>query len=233
MKSSTLKISIFYLFTLFIFLIVVPIFLWLIYIISFPPKIQIQSVQSATSLKSVISKFKSGDLLFFSGNHIVEKAIKTCQGGPFSHVGIVIFFGKIPHILEVDNHPKKLKRGVHLITLSEKLQLCSKGRDVNYFEWSSITTSKNIDYNRVQELLTPYKDYERDLTFFSWLGIFERREKKKSIFCSELIVIILEKLNLVNLLHSPEWYSPQNLRDFAGIVLAPDTWWTNQGLVTF
>ena len=106
---SDFKQRIFDIFSLIVLCILVPIGLWILFFIIFAPSISNESKICATKIdKKIISQFKSGDLLFFSGTHILERSIRTMQWSPFSHTCLVVLDKKnTPYIIEVDNHPKK------------------------------------------------------------------------------------------------------------------------------
>lgn len=230
----------FTIFSFFILCIVLPLVLWILYhIVAAPAISEKDKITSLVLNKKLTDRFRSGDLLFFSGNYVLERGIRTLQGGPFSHACVIIIDEKgTPYIIEVDNHPKKELIGAHIMTFHKKIELSKKKRGVTYFEWHSLyaPNEKRPRYAESKEWIEKYKHQPRDLQFFSWLSsdfpkLLPYTRKKNAIFCSELIIKFLNELGLIELLHHPAWYSPQNLRDGSGVVCVPNVYWKNNGLI--
>ena len=164
------KQTAFTIFSFFILCIVLPLVLWILYLIIFAPSISEKDKTTSFVLnKNLISQFRSGDLLFFSGNYVLERGIRTLQGGPFSHVCVIILDNtRTPYIMEVDNHPKKELIGAHIMTFQKKIDLSKKKRGVTYVEWYSLYApdEKRPQYIKSKEWIEKYRDQPRDLHFF-------------------------------------------------------------------
>ena len=224
--------------------IILPIFLWISHVVIFTPHIpNIMKKTAITFNKSnLYGKLQTGDLLFFSGTHILERGIRYLQNGPYSHVCLVVNNDRgLPYILELDNHPKKELIGVHLIPLLEKMVLTKGKRNNNnkfYVEWHASFLSERPTFSAVKSWMEKFRNYDRDLAFFSWLSsdipsLLKYIRKNDSIFCSELIVKFLTDNGYVSPMHHSAWYSPEHLRHMDGLIRKNDVYWINRGLISF
>lgn len=172
------------LFKIFLLLICVLIVCWYTCIYFCYPKIQTDSsTLDISDALSILAKgeFKTGDLIFFSGTTLGEKAIRFYSQSCWSHVGVLLkkesqhSNGEI-YIWEFDHD------GPHLRLLKDKLEKWKGERIV-----SCIHT--NISEEDIYKSIDKYKDKEFDSSMVKWLIPYFENDK---VFCSEMIADLLK-----------------------------------------
>ena len=88
----------------------------LLYIQYFPPR---STLENAKSISEIQGEFKTGDLVFFSGENFSSKFIRCVTNSPWSHVGLVVMRGNIPFLWECDRG-NGMGEGARLIPLKNK-----------------------------------------------------------------------------------------------------------------
>lgn len=206
------------------FLFALPVLILALYIFVFHPR------DPPVSQKLDISLLATGDLLFFPGNSFIENGIKTFQNAPYTHVGMVVRGRKNAYLVEVDRDLDKSNvSGVQMVDLSRKLFLSRARRRNKYIEWHRFhgTAPRYAD---VKKIVDEHKHLDTDYSFVYGLvsNIIERQNNE--VFCSEFIVMLLEKCGLVTLTRAPAWYMPQAIRQGTGMIPRDVyTYWENKG----
>lgn len=146
--------------------------------------------------------FKSGDLVFFSGENMVEKTIRLHGGCPWSHVGMILIIRNKPYIVHLEGDRIKQKRGVKIEYLPRKLASITAGDNyTNFMGWMGICTSIEIDPDTVIKFVES-KKYLLDTRYLAYFfsnypRIHHRVKNEKFVICSEFIALLLNHLGLL------------------------------------
>tara|TARA_R110000851_G_scaffold227519_4_gene380330 strand:- start:469 stop:1086 length:618 start_codon:yes stop_codon:yes gene_type:complete len=170
---------------------------------------------------TIYDELKTGDLIFFSGKGLIARAIRFFSGCAYSHVGMVLVL-KIKNkrelvILEsngksfiVDYHTGDFKSGVSIVNLTTKLH--SYNGNIGIKQLSK--PMDNDHKSKIESLIHHVKHLGYTMSLYGLLSsIFKLKpcEEVKSLFCSQLVVIILKKVGLIKTDIPPEWYTPCEL----------------------
>lgn len=158
-----------------------------------------------TTLKDIISKFSTGDLILFHGFGIESEIIEFVDDSPYSHVAMVI---KIPELSNKtllwssDEIPTLndylndgLHAGVHLMDLQKVLDLTAsrtnkKGEHYTY-SWRKLEYNKSGDFMPTLETFMRSVDGRafptlENMAFNYAEGKLGKRANQKTFFCSQL-----------------------------------------------
>jgi|TARA_R110000851_G_scaffold80181_1_gene176622 hypothetical protein len=170
---------------------------------------------------SIYDDLKTGDLIFFSGKGFVARVIRFFSGCEYSHVGMVLVL-KIKNkrelaILEsngksfiVDYHTGQFKSGVSIVNLTTKLHSYNGKMGIKQLSKPMHETHKS----KMESLICHLRHLGYTMTLYGLLSsVFKLKpdEEVKSLFCSQLIVIILKRIGLIKTDIPPEWYTPCEL----------------------
>ncbi len=167
-------------------------------------------------VNTLFDEANNGDLIFMSGSTPGENSCKWFTNSLFSHVGILLrekhpdTNEDVLYIWDADLG-QKTKDGPRLQPLSEKMKHYKGSR---YCCWKKL--NGNIPSTKeILNVVFKYLDYSFDNKMISWMfssGIlhlfFNLVNDEKKVFCSELVALSLEKLELLKLKHPPCWYTP-------------------------
>jgi hypothetical protein len=166
-------------------------------------------------LEELLKEANTGDLVFFSGTTLAERAIKIYTRSPFSHVGIIFKdvdeHGKqIPFLWEADIGQSQ-KDGPRVIKLSDKIERWKGDRRIGFRKYKGDRPSKEV----MMGIVSNYINLDMDSSMMSWLWssypsskIFQSNHDPKKVFCSELVAITLQTLGILSRSDHPTSYSP-------------------------
>lgn len=150
------------------------------------PKIDINNKGVININEINIDSLETGDLIFFSGTTLGEKAIRFYSQSCWSHVGVILkdsFDNSEPskescYIWEFDHD------GPHLRLLKDKLERWKGEKYVGVLRVYPEITRQDIYEN-----IDKYKDKEFDSSMVKWLIPYFENDK---VFCSEMIADLLK-----------------------------------------
>ncbi|URC15159.1 permuted papain-like amidase [Paraglaciecola Antarctic GD virus 1] len=165
---------------------------------------------------------KTGDLIFFSGRGIIPSCIRFFTGCDYSHVGMVLeleLHGKrVLVIFEasgcsyiIDYRSANFKSGVTLINLTTKLHTYTGTFGVKRLNKRLTEDHKAKLYTVINKLRDT--DYTKNL-YALLVSVFKLKPVNSGMYtmvCSELIAVILQRLNLLDNEIPAEWYNPYEL----------------------
>jgi hypothetical protein len=163
---------------------------------------------TATGVGEIRVDLRTGDLLLFSGKGMASAGIKRILGCAWSHVGLVVrsAAGDLPLLLEstpcrdlVDVVTGRATGGVRLVSLSERLATFEGALALRRLNRPLAAAQLDRLAGVLRELHG--RPYERRLLEL-FLAVSDRidlnRENLKSLFCSELIAEILQRIGLLD-----------------------------------
>lgn len=152
--------------------------------------------------------FRTGDLLFFRGDSLVEKTIQTYTRSRYNHVALVVVEGESVLLWEADvgeNH----KEGTRMIPLREKLDKWRGHKEV-----AIRPIRKSINLERVLAFARRRLDHDFDKSMMRYVcGSWWPRDPKK-YFCSELVADTLISTNTIPPIKPPSSFCPGDLLSF-------------------
>ena len=143
-----------------------------------------------------VTTLKVGDLLFFSGSSYGDRVISLFTRSPYTHVCMVVQEGPEPKVWKIDRKGPRV---------SQWFDTCKRYRDVIGVRHIKHVL-ETIDVNTV---INKYTAYRFDNNMLRWL--WPTRETRRHIFCSEMMVLALRKLNLEYIDRPPCSYAPGEL----------------------
>jgi hypothetical protein len=186
------------------------------------------------SYNNLMQNAKNGDLLFMAGNSRGEKSVRWASGSIFSHCGLLFRENHpetgedILYIWEADLGQRS-KDGPRVMKVEDKIKYY---HGFPYMMWRSLET-KEIGGKKqsrpstedIGKCVKKYGDYDFDDRMYTWIfsnsdtlhNIFKNEDK---IFCSELVAMTLQDLNILKRTEKPSWFSPgtfaEGLSDIEG-----------------
>lgn len=159
----------------------------------------------------LLEKADNGDLLFFSGDTIGEKAIKVYTGSCYTHVAFVFRDldeeqtppVEVAFIWEADLG-QGYRDGARVMRLSDKLKRW-KGRPV--IGWRK--SKERPDKQSILKSINQNVKLDMDSSMVAWIFPFLKQPNK--VFCSELVALTLQDLGMLGKTR-PSSFSP---KDFA------------------
>jgi hypothetical protein len=168
-----------------------------------------------SSISELLEQVDNGDLLFFSGETYGEKAIRWYSNSYFSHVAIVLRDmenGKsVPFLWEADIG-QRYREGPRVMRLQEKLE---RWKGSPFIAWRKLI-GKRPSTQSILEVVDKFEHYQMDNSMTSWFWadhpfISDYLKEDKTVFCSELVVLTLQELGLMNNDKKAYSYSPEDL----------------------
>ncbi|VAW37786.1 hypothetical protein MNBD_GAMMA01-2000 [hydrothermal vent metagenome] len=158
-----------------------------------------------TTLKDIISKFSTGDLILFHGFGIESEIIEFIDDSPYSHVAMVMKFPELSdqpllwssdEITNLNDYLNNgLHAGVHLMDLQKVLDLTAsrtnkKGEHYTY-SWRKLEYPKGGDFMQTLEAFMRSVDGRAFPTLENMAinyadGKLGKRADQKTFFCSQL-----------------------------------------------
>lgn len=163
------------------------------------------------SKDELLKNVDNGDLIFLSGNRNGENAIKFYTWFHFSHVALIIRENNIPYLWEADLG-QGCKDGPRVIKFEDKLKRW-KGDKIG--AWKQF---KGDRPSASDLLLSVGKHINKnmDKTMFSWIFsnspesiLFKKLKDINSVFCSELIALTFQDLNILGNEKIATYYTPK------------------------
>ncbi len=157
------------------------------------------------SLEYFLQNARTGDLLFLSGKTHGENIIKWYTECPFSHIGLLISTDNQIYIWESDIGQQS-KDGCRIINLENKLE---KWKGYKIAAWKRLIsdTSEEIDEKDLLTTINKHIDKTIDSSCLSYF--FNTCKKEKEVFCSELIALSLQDLNIISGKRNACTFSPE------------------------
>jgi hypothetical protein len=187
--------------------------IWYIYILKFLPSLH--DLLHTKNLKilnktRVLKICDNGDLLFLSGASPGENMIKWCTASYVSHIAFLFRENGILYVWEADIGQNK-KEGARVSTFVDKLKYW-KGEKIGIIKrWMGNRPLTKDILNIIKTLF----DKKMDSNMMAWLVANYRSlhsffRSKDDVFCSEIIAMTLQKLQMIAIDHDPVSYSPQS-----------------------
>jgi hypothetical protein len=174
-----------------------------------------------TSVLDVLKNANNGDLIFLSGDTFGEKTIRRYHSSLFSHCCLVVRDKDHKNnnmdtafILESDLG-QGYKNGPRILRLQDKLD---RWKGLRWCAWKKFTGPERPSTEDILKIARKYLKYDMDLSMASWVFsnypnsfLFKYLKPEKSVFCSELVSEVLEKLGILKLEGISTSYSPERL----------------------
>jgi len=185
---------------------------------------RIENLKVSVTKDDILSQVDNGDLVFLSGRTFAEKAIKLWTGSYVSHVGLIVrevdneTGESIPYIFEAD-YGGGHKDGIRLMKLKDKLDRYKGDKIGGWRRWKG----RRPTIEQMLSIVGKYtsQNYTMDPSMLCWIfsnrpeGMMYRMFRKpgdKTIFCSELVIMCLRELKMIQSDEKiPTWYSPNTL----------------------
>lgn len=206
---------------------VILIIIFMFYLYFFSPDIEkyIKNVDKLPSINDIKNNFKTGDLLFTSGNNYGSKTIKWATSSYWSHLAIVIVLspennnGKKEILLWECDAGQGARKGARLISLEQKL---SRYKGSNIGAWKEYIGKKEIDFEKLFKFINTYTNkIELQDRIYSYIfsrygpkSLYEKVKNKNKWYCSELVARTYQYLGILNEKINPCSVSPEDFFDF-------------------
>jgi hypothetical protein len=154
---------------------------------------------------------KTGDLIFLSGKTGGENLIRAYTDSIFSHIGVLIKDKDKLYLWETGIGQGYID-AARIIPLKDKLTSNYK----TVVGWKKI--NKSINNTSLFSVIKFYIKTPSDTIMCSWLN--ENLKIKKSLFCSELTALTLQKLGILNQTRPACYYTPEEFN--RGVLLLKD-----------
>lgn len=228
-------------FSLFVFLICLPVLLWIICLYVLAPTPSLKYISEKPLL--LTSNIQTGDLLFCIGFYYTEVCLRTYQGSWFTHVMMAVRKKNHLYVVEMDNCPIKKHVGSHIMSLHKKIKLQVKNRlnpsGVVLWEHHKLYCPENQrpTTEEIENFAIDYRKYSEDFTFmapicarfFSEDIIQQIRDKRQIRYCADFIIELIVKLKLAKKMWNSVHYTPNIIRQHRGMIFEKDIWWKNLG----
>jgi hypothetical protein len=166
------------------------------------------------SYNDLLTNADNGDLLFMAGDTYGERTCRYFTKSVYSHVGML--FREIDpendksmlYIWESDLGQGS-KDGPRILKLSDKLK---RYHGFPYVMWRRMESNRPSTQN-IMNVVEKYKDYNFDNNMLSWMmndSMIYNMIKNDGIFCSELIALTMQHINMLEKDKKATWYSPQS-----------------------
>lgn len=164
------------------------------------------------SVSEVLEYADNGDIILFSGNQYSENLIKFYTGSYFTHISFLFRENGILYIWEADMG-QHYRDGPRVIKFKDKIKRW-KGNKIAV--WKKFMGHRPI-LQDILKVIGKYINLNMDMSMISWAfsnypnsSIFKYFKDLNTVFCSELIVMTLRDLNIINLQKHPTFYIPEN-----------------------
>lgn len=169
------------------------------------------TARSMDKYKAVRSELDTGDIVVFNGSGVISSMIKWKDKTRWSHVGMVVksvdwdmllLFESTTLSKLKDVESRKESQGVQLVPLSERIRSYPDDR-VGFRKLLGV--NRDTDFTgKVKKFRSdmagrPYEEDKLELFRSSYDGVFgDNEENLSSLFCSELIAEMYQRLGLLN-----------------------------------
>lgn len=170
------------------------------------------------TVDDILPTIENGDIILFSGDTRGEKTCKYFTNTFFSHIGF-LFREKHPetgenviYVWESDLG-QNTKDGVRILPLKNKLQLYGGCKIAAIKKLLVYPLVERPSTQKIVGLIGDYIDLEFDHKILSWWTanfpvLYRLIKDDTTIFCSELIAAIYQKLGILRKDKVSAWYSP-------------------------
>lgn len=174
-----------------------------------------------TSYDDLMNNADNGDLIFMSGYSLGEKSVKWASNSIFSHCGL-LFRETNPetnedvlYIWEADLGQRS-KDGPRVIKLEDKIKYY---HGYPYFMWRKLDTLERPSTERIMKCVEKYGKYDFDDKMYSWIFsnidfVYDIVKPTKKVFCSELVAMTLQDLNILKRDEKPASFSPGSFAEY-------------------
>ena len=151
---------------------------------------------------------KTGDILSVSYDNINGFLVRLFSGSSYIHTGLVLRNENGVYVLESGFY--KNKRGIMLSPLNRWIGKNSKIR----ISYSSLI-GPGLDSKRLLDVYEKTKECDINMFVVSWMQTLiktkYKEQNKKSYFCSEYVCYCLQELGVVEKIHKPGNYTPNDI----------------------
>jgi len=172
-----------------------------------------------TSLKNFLEKADNGDIILMAGNTRGERACRWASSSIFSHCGM-LFREKHPetkedilYVWEADIGQGS-KKGPRIMPVKDKLQ---RYRGFKILGWKPLDALKRPGLDRILQIVKKHSKKSLDSQMWPWvwgklgsLTLSRWSKDPQRVFCSELLAMTLQDLEMIPKNRSPYLYSPQD-----------------------
>lgn len=164
-------------------------------------------------------QLKTGDVVLFSGKGLISKGIQWITGSKWSHIGIVLRLDDLDQVVlwesttlskTKDLISGKLVSGVQLVSLSRRLA-SYKGdvavRTLGGYTWLPEADKVLADVRKEFEG-RPYELSKWELVKSAMDLFCHNKEDTSSLFCSELVAEVYQRLHLLSEYKPSNEYTP-------------------------
>lgn len=185
------------------------------------------NVDSLPSVKDIKNNFRTGDLIFLSGNNYGSKSIRWATSSYWSHLAIVVVLPQPRNeiLLWECDAGQGAKRGARLLSLSQKL---SKHKGYNIGSWKKYTGEKEINFKKLFGFINKFVNkIELQTRIYSYIFsrygpdfLYRKARNKNKWYCSELVAKTYQYLGILNNEITPssvspeDFYNSKNLQDY-------------------
>lgn len=155
------------------------------------------------------NKFRTGDIVLFSGKGGISAGIKWATWSRWSHVGMVLVLPEYDFVCLwesttlsdiSDLETRKPRKGVQLVPLSARVQMYEGSIAVRQLQGVSFAAEHVEDLMALRKTLArrPYEKNKLQLIAAAYDGpLGQNREDLSSLFCSELVAEAYQELELI------------------------------------
>ena len=167
-------------------------------------------------LDYMLKNANNGDLVFLSGNTKGEKTCKWCTNTIYSHIGVLFReihpdTGEDTLYIWDSDLGQKTKDGPRVAKFTDKIE---KYKGDKYIMWRKLT-GKRPDLDEILNIISIYSHKEFDNKILTWWvsdnilsPLYRLIKDDNMVFCSELVAMTLQDLNILDKTKKPSWFSP-------------------------
>ncbi len=177
-------------------------------------EMHVKNIDKSNSLNfatvdDLLQNANNGDLVFMSGDSRGERVCRWFSGSMYSHVGML--FREIHpatgedvlYIWDADIG-QGYRNGPRVMKLQDKLD---KYKGFKYLLWTPLIGERPTTEN-IMKIVAKYKDYGFDDWMLSWIHPIFKSKESKDVFCSELIALTMQELDMLATQYRATSYSP-------------------------
>lgn len=162
-----------------------------------------------TTYSTLLTKFRTGDLLAVSYNSIRGKLVRIFTGSMWTHIGIVYRTPDSISVIEMARYPHR--HGL----LKTPIDYWFDWNEDRVLAWKPYT-GPEINSSEIERLVQSIQPGEVDMFAGSWLRAMIKQPYRPQIgktkfYCSELVSHFLQELGIMERIHLPSGYPPKEL----------------------
>jgi hypothetical protein len=152
------------------------------------------------SYTNIKNKLKNGDLILMSRNDMSGNIVKFFTDDFYTHAGIVFVIENKNYIFEIDNNfqydylKKRKKKGVHLVSLDEKMNKYNGKYACIY------PLKKKLEFNKVKNTILKYYSFTFENNMLVWLQTILKKKitNNNKLYCTQLTADFYINIGIFN-----------------------------------